>query len=148
MTWLGHINDVALTITAVLACLTAIGVAAKRTRRWWKQTARPFAEKVDMVLDLAAYELQQNGGGSIKDAAARIGPLEEKVDAHIEQSRELVEQGREVRSAIEKRLGDLESQHADTVAHLAEALPVIARAVPHPVDAHLPTTPDPAQEAS
>ena len=142
------IVEPALAVTAVLAAIGAVIASVKKTWRWWRNTARPFIAKVDVVLDLAAHELQPNSGSSIKDAADRIPELERKVDEHIAQSAHHLEQGRKAQEGIEGRLTTLESQQADTVAHLAEALPVIARAVPHPVDAHLPTSPDPTQEAS
>ena len=131
MTWLTHVDDIGLWLAAVVAGLTALGWMARKVWRAWR-SARPWIDRAKAVIDLAEYELQHNGGGSIKDAAALIEPLRQEAAGlreafgqHLDQAR-----GRDDRlDRVDQALSDL-----------AAAMPVVARSAPHPDDSD-PTGP-------
>lgn len=125
MTWLSRVDDLGLWLAAVVAGLTALGWMARKVWRAWR-SARPWINKAKAVLDLAEYELQHNGGGSIKDAVALIEPLRveaaglrESFTVHLEQS-----------TVRDSRLDRVDQALSD----LAAAMPVVARSTPHPDD--------------
>lgn len=160
MDLLAHLDDGGLWLAAVVAGLTALGWFLRKTwrgirraRRWWREVAKPFAVKAAVVLDLAEYELQHNGGGSIKDAAAMLPGIEVDVAALKKDVATLKEGDRVLREGavlIAERAADMRQALADhvdqaasiheeqgaAIAHLAEALPIIARSTPHADDAH------------
>ena len=113
------------------AGLTALGWMARKVWRAWR-SARPWIDKAKAVIDLAEYELQHNGGGSIKDAATLIKPLQleaqgirEAFTVHLEQA-----------AVRDTRLDRVDQALSD----LAAAMPVVARSAPHPDDSD-PTGP-------
>ena len=110
--------EISIKITAILACLTAIGVFAKKLWAGYHKF-NDFVRKADVVLDIASYELQHNGGGSIKDAASQLPGLARQFQAHLEQA-----------AIRDDRINALDA----AVTNLAEALPVVARSTPHPDD--------------
>ena len=123
------VQNWAVWLAAVVAGLGALGWLGKKTWvgiRW----LRRFARKADALLDIADYELNPNGGGSIKDRIARIPGLEQGLDEHLEQSRQRDEAQRK-RDAQTLALLD---EHTRAITHLAEALPIVARSTPDPTD--------------
>lgn len=88
---------------------------------------------VKALAESAEYHSRPNGGGSAYDhLMAEVRGLRQDFEIHRGEAK-----GRD------DRLDTLDV----ALAHLSEALPVVARSVPHPVDAHLATSPDPSQEA-
>ena len=130
-TWLTNVDDIGLWLAAVVAGLTALGWMARKVWQAWR-SARPWIDRAKAVIDLAEYELQHNGGGSIKDAVARIQPLQleaqgirEAFTIHLEQS-----------AVRDSRLDRVDQALSD----LAAAMPVAARSTPH-LDDSDPTGP-------
>lgn len=115
--WVG----VLVGIVAGLAALGKLTQLARRAVLW----AIRLGHKIDRLDDIASYELQHNGGGSIKDAVSRIPQLERDFHQHVERSRE---RG----TRVDEQL----AEQAATISNLAEALPVIARSTPPDESAH------------
>lgn len=148
---IGEVDDWALWLAAVVAGLTALGWIGRRTRRAYNRL-KPWVCKLQAVLDIAEYELQHNGGGSIKDAVSEIPALRrglstvsDSLDAHLTQSTITAERANVEKAAVASRLAELEKaarhqaealgEQAAAIGNLAEALPVVARSQPHPDDA-------------
>ena len=75
---LNHLGDYGLWLGGCASGLAAIGYGwrqAKKVIRWGRKLTRT----VDALNDLAQYELNHNGGGSIKDHAAKVPALVEQV---------------------------------------------------------------------
>ena len=143
MDWLEHVDNLALWLTAVVAGVGAIGWLLKKVRRAYV-AAKPWVERAKAVVELAEYELQHNGGGSIKDGVAQIAPmraemvaikaaatdLSDKFAVHLVQA-----------AARDSRLTEVESaviflcEGRNALDDMAEALPIIARSTPHECDA-------------
>jgi hypothetical protein len=77
---LGAIGDYGLALAGIVAGFGALGWAVKKTRQVFRWANR-LTRTIDALNDLAQYELNHNGGGSIKDHAAKVPALVEKVDA-------------------------------------------------------------------
>lgn len=80
--WLSHLDDYGGWLAAVVAGLAALGWLVKRIRRVVGETvkrAKEIGRKIDTLEELAGYELNHNGGGSIKDRVAGIPVLANKV---------------------------------------------------------------------
>mgnify|MGYP006869255993 CR=1 FL=1 len=119
LSWLNHVDDIGVWIAAVVAGLTALGWVGNRLRRAYR-AARPWIDRAKAVVELAEYELQHNGGGSIKDAVAQIPVMNDRFAIHIVQA-----------AVRDDRLTKVET----ALTNLAEALPVVARSTPAPDDA-------------
>ena len=77
---IGDIGDTGLALGGIATGAAAVGYAWRKSKqviRWGRRLTRT----VDALNDLAQYELTHNGGGSIKDHAAKVPALVEKVDA-------------------------------------------------------------------
>lgn len=109
-------------LAALVAGLAALGWLSKKLRAGMRR-ARDLADKIGVIHELAEYELNPNHGGSIKDRVAKIPDIERRLDDHLEQSRQ-----RDAQTLA------LFEEHAGAIAHLAEALPIIARSTPDPTD--------------
>lgn len=147
MSWLRHVDDIGVWFAAVVAGLTALGWVGKRIRRAYL-AARPWIDRAKAVVELAEYELQHNGGGSIKDGVAMIGPLRKEVTAIQRAAKDLGDtfaihlvQAAAQAAARDSRLTEIEAavtylaEGSTAVENLAEALPVVARSTPAPDDA-------------
>lgn len=100
---IGDLGDYGLALAGIVAGFGAIGWAGKNIREGYKWALR-LGRTVDALNDLAQYELNHNGGGSIKDHAAKVPALVDKVDG------------------IERRLGEhLDASVAASTAATAEA---------------------------
>lgn len=87
-------------------------------------TLRVEVTSVRALAESAEYHSKPNGGGSAYDLLmAEVRSLRGDFGTHLEQA-----------ARRDERLDRLET----AVGNLAEALPVVARSVPHPIDAHLP----------
>lgn len=89
MNVLNQVDDYAGWIAAVAAGLAGAGYLAKRARVGVRRL-RELASKIDVLEGLAVYELQHNGGNSIKDRIAqipgiskRLGEVEKTLAAHL-----------------------------------------------------------------
>jgi len=142
-TILEHLDDGGLWLAAVVAGLTALGWILRKLRRGYLRV-KPWVRRVDIVLDLAEYELQHNHGGSIKDAVSKIEGIERDV-ADLKAGDKLLREGAkviadraaEMREALDahvQQANDIHDEQAAAIAHLAEALPIVARSTPHPDD--------------
>lgn len=79
---LAHLDDYAGWLAAVVAGLAALGWLGRRVWRIGREVvrrAKEVARKIDTLEELAGYELNPNGGGSIKDRVGKIPALEETV---------------------------------------------------------------------
>ena len=142
-TIVSHLDDGGLWLAAVVAGLTALGWLLRKGRRGYLRL-KPWVQRIDVVLDLAEYELQHNGGGSIKDSVSKIGGIERDV-AELKAGAEILRAGAvgiaagaaEMRAALDAHVvqaNDIHDEQAAAIAHLAEALPIVARSTPHPDD--------------
>jgi len=142
-TIVSHLDDGGLWLAAVVAGLTALGWILRKLRRGYLRV-KPWVRRVDIVLDLAEYELQHNHGGSIKDAVSKIEGIERDV-ADLKAGDKLLREGAkviadraaEMREALDahvQQANDIHDEQAAAIAHLAEALPIVARSTPHPDD--------------
>ena len=80
---LGNLDNYGLWITGVVGGLAAVGWLARRTYRSVRafvRRTRSLARKIDALSELAQYELNHNGGGSLKDHAAKVPLLVLKVE--------------------------------------------------------------------
>lgn len=146
--WVSHVDNLALWLTAVVAGMGAIGWLLKKIRRGYL-TAKPWVARAKAVVELAEYELQHNGGGSIKDGVAQIIPmraeitaiqaaataLSDKFSIHLVQAAARDSRLTEVEAAVTYLAED---HHA--VENLSEAMGPAIRATPHECD----STPDEA----
>ena len=142
-TILEHLDDGGLWLAAVVAGLTALGWILRKLRRGYLRV-KPWVKRVDIVLDLAEYELQHNHGGSIKDAVSKIEGIERDVadlkagDLLLREGAQIIaDRAAEMRQALDdhvKQANDIHDEQAAAIAHLAEALPIVARSTPHPDD--------------
>jgi len=142
-TILEHLDDGGLWLAAVVAGLTAVGWILRKLRRGYLRV-KPWVRRVDIVLDLAEYELQHNHGGSIKDAVSKIAGIEKDV-ADLKEGAKVLRDGAigiaasaaEMRKALADHVdqaNEIHDEQAAAIAHLAEALPIVARSTPHPDD--------------
>jgi purine nucleoside permease len=142
---LDNVDGWAVWLAAVVGGMLALGKLfqlARRATRW----AVALGRKIDRLDELASYELQQNGGGSIKDAAAMIPPLKAQLDAHIAASEDALRQGSRDRERIDDTLQTLtdhqviiaeaQAEQQSVIADLARALPIVARSTPADADSH------------
>lgn len=149
--FLSQVDDGALWLAAVVAGLTALGWLLRKARRGY-QALKPWVCRVGIVLDLAEYELQHNGGGSIKDSVSEIPRIRKDVAqlkadvAELKQGDKVLREGAvliadraaEMRSALDdhvQQANDIHDEQAASIARLAEAMPIVARSTPHPDDA-------------
>lgn len=143
MDLLAHLDDGGLWLAAVVAGLTALGWLLRKMWRGYRKLDA-FMKKADVVLDIAAYEMQHNGGGSIKDAASKLPGIERDV-AELKAGAQVLREGAigiaagaaEMRQALAEHVeqaNDIHEEQALAIAHLAEALPIVARSTPHPDD--------------
>lgn len=147
---LSEVDDWALWLAAVVAGLGAVGWLLNRIRRAYK-ALKPWVCRLQAVLDIAEYELQHNGGGSIKDAVSEIPRIRKDVAqlkadvAELKQGDKVLREGAvliadraaEMRTALDDHVQQADSIHdeqAAAIANLAEALPIVARSTPHPDD--------------
>lgn len=148
---LAQLDDGGVWLAAVVGGLVALGWLIRKTFRGYRKL-NDFLRKADVILDIAEYELQHNGGGSIKDSVSKIPALLLDV-AVLKQDVAELKQGdkvlREGAGVIAERAADLSkalAEHVDqangiheeqaaAIAHLADALPIVARSTPHPDDA-------------
>ena len=138
-----HLDDGGLWLAAVVAGLTALGWILRKMRRGYLRI-KPWVRRVDIVLDLAEYELQHNHGGSIKDAVSKIAGIEKDVtdlkegDKVLREGAALIaEKAADMRQALAEHVeqaNEIHDEQAAAIAHLAEALPIVARSTPHPDD--------------
>ena len=144
MDWIvSHLDDGGLWLAAVVAGLTAAGWLLRKLRRGYLRV-KPWVRRVDIVLDLAEYELQHNHGGSIKDAVSKIEGIERDVadlkagDLLLREGAKVIaDRAAEMREALDahvQQANDIHDEQAAAIAHLAEALPIVARSTPHPDD--------------
>ena len=142
--FLRQLDDGALWLAAVVAGLTAAGWLIRKSWRGYRKL-NEFLRKADVILDIAEYELQHNGGGSIKDSVSKIPGIEKDV-ADLKAGAEVLrlgavgiaESAAEMRKALDAHVdqaNDIHEEQAAAIAHLAEALPIIARSTPHHDDA-------------
>ena len=140
---LGQVDNWAAWLVAVVAGLGAVGWLLKKARNGYKR-AKPWMQRLGAVLKLAEYELQHNGGGSIKDSVSKIPGIERDV-ADLKAGAEILRAGAvgiatgaaEMRAALDAHVvqaNDIHDEQAAAIAHLAEALPIVARSTPHPDD--------------
>lgn len=104
---LANLDDYGGWIAGVVAGLVAIGWLARRVARAIRATwhrAKEIGRKIDTLEELAGYELNSNGGGSIKDRVAKIPELERRSESHDRNLRGI----RAEQSAARDRLGALE----------------------------------------
>jgi hypothetical protein len=144
MDLLTHLDDGGLWLGAVVTGLVAVGYLLKKARNGYKR-AKPWLKRVGAVLELAEYELQHNGGGSIKDSVSKIPGIERDVaalkegDAVLREGAGIIaERAADMRQALAEHVDQAAAIHdeqAAAIAHLAEALPIVARSTPHPDDA-------------
>ena len=73
-----------LWIAGVVAGLTALGFLLRGLRRGIRWILN-LGRTLDALNDLAQYELRPNHGGSIKDHAAQVPPLVQRVNELAEQ---------------------------------------------------------------
>jgi hypothetical protein len=139
-----HLDDGSLWLAAVVSGLVALGWLVRKAWRGYRKLD-DFLRKADVILDIASYELQHNGGGSIKDGASQIPGLVRDV-AELKAGARKLEAGAgviakraaEFRAALDahvEQARDIHDEQAAAIASLAEALPVVARSTPHPDDA-------------
>ncbi len=123
---LAHVDSVAVWLAAVAAGLAGLGYLARKS---WQAVAwlRRLGLKIERLDDLASYELQHNGGSSIKD---RVLATQTTLDEHLIQSRARDER----QQTRDTQTLELLSEHTAAIAHLAEALPIVARSTPDPTD--------------
>ena len=151
MDWIvSHLDDGGLWLAAVVAGLTAAGWLLRKLRRGYLRV-KPWVRRVDIVLDLAEYELQHNHGGSIKDAVSKIAGIEKDVadlkagDLLLREGAKVIaDRAAEMRAVLDEhavalndhvqQANDIHDEQAAAIAHLAEALPIVARSTPHPDD--------------
>lgn len=91
--WLANLDDYGLWLAAVVAGLGALGWLVRHVVKILRATTARFKEigrKIDTLEELAGYELNHNGGGSIKDRVAgipvlanKVHTLEQSLEAHI-----------------------------------------------------------------
>jgi hypothetical protein len=139
-----------LWLSGVVAGLVALGWLTKRAWRGYRKL-NDFLRKADVILDIAEFELQHNHGGSIKDAVSKIAGIERDV-AELKRgdkvlrdgAKVIAERAAEMRAVLDEHavaLNDhvqqaaaIHDEQAAAIAHLAEALPIVARSTPHPDD--------------
>lgn len=85
---LSHLDDYGVWVAAVVAGLGAIGWLSRHLMRTYSKTYKWFKEtagRIDGILVVADYQLNNNGGGSLIDKVekgiANDRRIEEKVDA-------------------------------------------------------------------
>ena len=142
---LGQVDNWAAWLVAVVAGAGALGWVLKKARTGYKR-AKPWVKRMGAVLELAEYELQHNGGGSIKDGVSKIAGIEKDVAALKEGDKILrdgaaiiAERAADMRQALDahvEQARDIHDEQAQAIANLAEALPIVARSTPHPDDEH------------
>lgn len=79
---LTHLDVYGGWLAAVVGGLVALGWLVKRVVRVVRVTwarCKEIARKIDTLEELAGYELNSNGGGSIKDRVGKIPALEASV---------------------------------------------------------------------
>lgn len=91
--WLLHLDEYGGWLAAVVAGLVALGWLIRHVRKVVREVvkrAKEIGRKIDTLEELAGYELNHNGGGSIKDRvsvipelANKIHTLERSLDDHI-----------------------------------------------------------------
>ena len=138
-----HLPDAGLWMSGVVAGFVALGWLLRKAWRGYRKLSA-FMEKAEVVLDIAAYEMQHNGGGSIKDAASKLPGIAKDVADLKEGAKVLragavgiAEQAAQMRTALDAHVdqaNDIHEEQAAAIAHLAEALPIIARSTPHEDD--------------
>ena len=150
--FIAHLPDGGLWLSGVVAGFVALGWLTKRALRGYRKL-NEFLKKADVILDIAEYELQHNGGGSIKDSVSKIPGIVADVAALKEGDRVLregaaiiAERAAGMREALDshseqladhvKQAAEIHDEQAEAIRHLAEALPIIARSTPHPDDEH------------
>jgi hypothetical protein len=152
--WVEQVDNLALWLTAVVAGMGAIGWLLKRMRSLYL-SAKPWLARAKVVVELAEYELQHNGGGSIKDAVAQLPAIAEDVAA-LKAGAEVLrlgaigiaERADGLRATLADHVLQADNIHESQAAQLAElvkdrhalddmaeALPIVARSTPHECDA-------------
>jgi hypothetical protein len=139
-----------LWLSGVVAGFVALGWLIRRVWRGYRKL-NDFLRKADALLDIAEYELQHNGGGSIKDSVSRIEGIGKDV-AGLKEDNKVLREGAaiiakraaEMRAVLDEHAVALDDhvnqaaaihdEQAAAIAHLAEALPIVARSTPHPDD--------------
>jgi hypothetical protein len=141
--FLSHLDDGGIWLAAVVGGMVALGWLARKTWRGYRKL-NDFLRKADVILDIAEYELQHNGGGSIKDSVSKIAGIESDV-AELKKDNKVLragagviaERAAEMRAALAEHVeqaSQIHDEQAAAIAHLAEALPIVARSTPHPDD--------------
>ena len=130
-----HLDKPAAWLVAVVAGLGALGWLLKKARAAYK-AVRPWARRAATVIDLAEYELQHNGGGSLKDMAARIPTLQVQMQRINDQWAEHLRQaeGRdqaiaEMRATMSDDAANLE-RVTESVVEIQEAVASLADGLP------------------